>query len=103
MLFKVAPNFDTFTGQSDTWYYTGTNTVTISLARNELLTKFQRLESSIGKWLTHQRVRIIPFPVETILFPVLPRKLIITISLARNELLTKFQSLKSSIGKWLSH
>ena len=46
---------------------------------------------------------MIPYLVETIPFPVLPRNPSITKSLDLGELLTKFQGLKSSIGKWLTH
>ena len=42
----------------------------ISLDWKELLTKIKSLKSSTGKWLSHQKVRIIPFPVSIILFPV---------------------------------
>ena len=43
----------------------------ISLARNELLTKFQSLTSSTSQWLSNWNVQIIPFPVSVIPFPVL--------------------------------
>ena len=66
------------------------------MARNELLTKFQSLKSSIEKWELDNKVKIIPFPVPIILFPVYLKNIIITISLVRNDLLTKFQSLESS-------
>ena len=43
----------------------------ISKARNELLTKFQSLESSSGKWQPFQTLGKIPFPVYINPFPVL--------------------------------
>ena len=33
------------------------------MPRNEFLTKFQSLKSSTGKWPSHQKVKIIQFPV----------------------------------------
>ena len=73
---------------------------TISKARDELLTKFQSLELSTGKWQPYQTLRTIPFPVYTIPFLVLRCNPISAISKARKELLTKFQSLESSPWKW---
>ena len=66
------------------------------MARNELLTKFQILKSTTGERPSHQKVKMIPFPVSNNSTSCLAKEP----SYYNIELLTKFESPKSSTWKW---